>query len=265
MIEVYMKKVVLWRLRRLAFIPLFFLIALPLMGVDLESYEFNDKLLSLTIPAGPEIFEDAIIFTAPASYRRVGVAFAEEGFAKVHWMRKLMVSQDPLDAPIPPGKKVPDPYKDSGLLFYVYQVPESLREVEYRMVIDGLWTTDPGNPQGKRDNASGIINSVVTMPRPERDPVLHENPKGVLHFSFKGPPGETVTVAGSFNNWDPFMYELREYPQGVYSLDLPLPPGTYQYVFFHRGDRYLDPYNVRRAYTKEGNVASEVIILNNTF
>jgi 1,4-alpha-glucan branching enzyme len=98
------------------------------------------------------------------------------------------------------------------------------------------------------------------MPQVKKEPVLHENPPGILNFSFKGPPGETVTVAGSFNHWDPFMYELREYPEGMYTLSLPLPPGTYQYLFFHRGERYLDPYNFRRSYTREGDAASEVVV-----
>jgi hypothetical protein len=216
--------------------------------------------LSISKPAGPEIFEDAIIFTAPSTHRRVGVALAAEGFAAVHWMQKLMITQDPRDAPIPPGKKVPDPYKDSGVLFFVYQVPKGQQEVEYRLIIDGLWTTDPVNPQSRRDKASGITNSLVVLPQVKQEPVLHESPKGMLNFSFKGPVGETVTVAGSFNGWDPFMYELREYPAGLYTLSLPLPPGTYQYLFFHRGERLLDPYNFRRAYTKEGNIASEIVI-----
>ncbi|MDR2745849.1 MAG: isoamylase [Treponema sp.] len=233
---------------------------LPAAGADLESPEFYDLLLKLPEIRGPQIFQDAIIFTSPSSHRRAGVALAAEGFATVHWMRKLMVSQDPLNAPIPPGKKVPDPYKDSGLLFYVYQAPEGLAEIEYRLVLDGLWTMDPSNPLSRRDRTSGISNSLVVIPAARKEPAFRENPKGVLNFAFKGPPGETVTVAGSFNRWDPFMYELREYPEGVYTLSLPLPPGTYQYLFFHRGERYLDPYNFRRAYTREGDAASEVII-----
>jgi hypothetical protein len=232
---------------------------LSLMGADLESPDFFDRLISLPGTAGPEIFEDAVIFTAPSRYRRAGVALAAEGFSQVHWMQKLLLVQDPQDAPIPPGKKVPDPYKDSGLLFYVYQIPEGLEEVEYRLVIDGLWTADPANPRSRR-NEAGITTSLVILPQVKKEPVLYEPPGGVLHFSFQGPPGETVTVAGSFNDWDPFMYELREYPAGTYTLSLPLPPGTYQYLFFHRGERFVDPYNFRRAYTGEGNIASEVVI-----
>jgi 1,4-alpha-glucan branching enzyme len=94
----------------------------------------------------------------------------------------------------------------------------------------------------------------------EKTPDPLQGPPGSLSFSFRGPPGETVTVGGSFNGWDPFMYELSEGPAGVYSLTLPLPPGKYQYVFFHRGERFLDPYNFGRVYTKDGKVASEIVI-----
>ena len=69
-----------------------------------------------------------------------------------------------------------------------------------------------------------------------------------------------ITVAGSFNGWDPFMYELKERTAGEYALVLPLPPGTYYYVFFHRGQRILDPNNHNRAYTRDGKIASKAVI-----
>jgi hypothetical protein len=229
-------------------------------AADTESYEFIDRLLSLGGPGAPALYEDAVIFTAPSSCRRVGVAFAHEGFSKVYWFRRLLVPQDPLDAPIPPGKKQPDPYRDAGILFYVYQAPETIRELEYRLIIDGLWTTDPANSLSRKDRVSGLRYSVVSLPAREPAPGPLKGPPGTLSFSFKGPPGETVTVAGSFNGWDPFMYELAENPEGVYSLTLPLPPGKYQYVFFHRGERFLDPYNFNRVYNNEGKAFSEIEI-----
>jgi hypothetical protein len=227
-------------------------------AADMESYEFIDRLLSLNGPGAPEIFEDAVIFTASSSLRRVGVAFAYENFSKIYWFRQLVIPQDQLNAPIPAGKKAPALYKDSGILFYAHQVPESISELEYRLVIDGLWTVDPANPQSRRDSVSGLVYSVVSMPPRSPSPGLLKGPPGSLSFNFKGPPGETVTVGGSFNGWDPFMYELTEGPAGVYTLNLPLPPGIYQYVFFHRGQRYLDPYNPRRIYAKDGKAASEI-------
>jgi hypothetical protein len=229
-------------------------------AADTESYQFIDRLLSRNGPGAPEFFEDAVIFTASSSLRRVGVAFAHEGFAKVYWFRKLLVPQDPLGAPIPPGKKVPDPYRDSGILFHVLQLPENLEKLEYRLVIDGLWTTDPSNPLVNRDSRTGLAYSVLPVPGIKRDPSPLRGPPGSLQFFFKGPPGETVTVAGNFNGWDPFMYELIESPAGVYSLTLPLPPGTWQYVFFHRGERFLDPYNFNRVYDREGKAASQIVI-----
>jgi hypothetical protein len=230
-------------------------------AADWETAENIDRLLSLSGPEAPVILEDAVLFTASSSLRRVGVAFAYEDFSKIYWFQKLLVPQDPLGAPIPPGKKVPDPYKDSGILFYVHQLPKDKnpQELEYRLVINGLWTTDPANPQTRRDGVSGLTWSVLPLPPRKPLPDLLQTP-GSLSFNFKGPPGETVTVAGSFNGWDPFMYELREYPAGTYTLNLPLPPGKYQYVFFNRGERFLDPYNPSRVWSRDGKAASEVII-----
>ncbi|MDR2433096.1 MAG: glycogen-binding domain-containing protein [Treponema sp.] len=227
-------------------------------AADFESYEFIDRLLSLSVPGAPEIFEDAVIFTAPSAFRRVGVAFAYENFSKIYWFRQLMLPQEGLDAPIPPGKKVPDPFKDSGILFYAHQVPAGISELEYRLIINGLWTVDTANPQIRRDGVTGLAYSVVSLPLRSPAPGPLEGPPGSLSFSFRGPPGETVTVAGSFNGWDPFMYELAEGPAGVYTFNLFLPPGTYQYAFFHRGERFPDPYNSRRIYAKDGRAVSEI-------
>jgi hypothetical protein len=229
-------------------------------AADIESYQFIDRLLSLDGPGAPELYEDAVLFTAPSSHRRVGVAFAHEGFSQVYWFRQLLIPQDPVAAPIPPGKKRPDPYHDSGILFYVHPLPANVGELEYRLIIDGLWTTDPANTLTRRDRVSGLVYSVIPVPAAEKTPGPLNGPPGSLSFSFKGPSGETITVAGSFNGWDPFMYELTEGPAGLYSLTLPLPPGRYQYVFFHRGERFLDPYNFARVYRKDGKAASEIVI-----
>lgn len=228
-------------------------------AVDTESYEFIDHLLSLSGPGRPEIFEDGVIFTAPSSYRRVGIAFAHEGFAQVYWFRKLLFPKDNPTLEEEKNKKKP-PYTDSGILFYVYTVPEHIRELEYRLVIDGLWTTDPGNPES-RMTPSGLTHSVVAIPTTSgKAPSTFDAPEGSLSFSYTAPPGESVTVAGNFNGWDPFMYTLQEKTPGRYSLTLPLPPGTYQYVFFHRGQRVLDPHNPNRVYTKDGKIASVALI-----
>jgi hypothetical protein len=243
-------------------------------AVDLESYQFIDRLLSLQAPGAPVIFEDSVIFTAPSSYRRVGISFAHENFSRVHWYEKLMVPEDPavLAAATARKEKNINPNKDSGMLFHVQLIPEGIQNMDYRMIIDGLWTPDPHNPvTNSPQNSSattaartpslsagsaGIILSRVVIPALPSGTVV-QPPAGTLRLNFSAAPGETITVGGSFNSWDPFMYEMEETRPGFYTFTLPLPSGTYQYVFFHRGERILDPYNFRTIYTKEGKTASE--------
>jgi len=227
---------------------------------DWESYELVNRLLSMQRPGEPVIHDDYVLFTADSGIRRIGVSFAHENFSVVYWFQTLMISQDRLNPVILPGEKEPRPNRDSGIKFYVYNVPNHIRDLEYRLVINGLWTTDPSNPLVKRDPVSGLSLSYLQMPARSVKPNPLNGLPGGLVFTFNAPPGETVTVAGSFNSWDPFMYELREGPSGVYSITLPLPPGTYQYVFFHRGQRYVDPINPIRSYSRSGSAASEITV-----
>jgi len=234
----------------------FLIICIGILGAaDLESYEFIDTLLNLRGPAAPVVYDDAVIFTAPSSWRRVGISFAYEDFSRVYWLKQLLYPRDPAEIT---GRRNVSPYQDSGMLFHVQIIPENIGDLDYRMVIDGLWTTDPMNPVTVA-GTGGIYNSRVSMPARLRAPLPDASP-GLLSFTFYAPPGEKITVGGNFNNWDPFMYEMKETGNGIYSLYLALPPGTYQYVFFHRGERHLDPVNPDRIYTKDGKPASQAQI-----
>jgi hypothetical protein len=231
-----------------------------LEAIDTESYQFIDHLLTIREPGEPEIFEDGVIFTAPSTHRRVGVSFAHEGFSRVYWFQQLLKAKDTLTPREEKSKNIVDQYRDSGILFHVHTVPPEIRELEYRLVIDGLWTTDPLNPRYRIDQKSGIVRSTIAIPEIPKTHTAFEGPPGTLAFNYEAPSGEIITVAGSFNGWDPFMYEMRETRPGHYALTLPLPPGTYQYVFIHRGQRILDPYNHNRAYTAEGIAATEAVV-----
>jgi hypothetical protein len=68
-------------------------------AVDYSSFSFNDRLLSMSGPGAPVLFENEVIFTASSRSRRVGIAFAHEGFSRVHWFKKLMTTTDE-DAPL---------------------------------------------------------------------------------------------------------------------------------------------------------------------
>jgi len=225
----------------------------------IDSFEVLGFLLGLSEPRPPEIIDNMVIFTASSSWRRVGIAFAHEDFARVHWFRPLLVTEDPLER-IRRGRRA-SPYRDSGVAFHIHEIPEGATRLEYRLIINGLWTTDPSHTNTRRDNVSGTTLSVVSVPPGQQArPQFVREQRGGMTFVFRGPPGETVTVAGSFNNWDPFMYELREGPSGVYSIHIPLLPGVYQYAFFHRGERIPNPENPVWVFSREGKVASEIVI-----
>ncbi|MDR3167665.1 MAG: glycogen-binding domain-containing protein [Treponema sp.] len=241
---------------------LLFIIIGTIGAADIESYQFIDHLLNLSGPGKPDVYEDKVIFTASSYYRRVGIAFAHEGFARVYWFEKLLIPRNDETPPESQNNKRVDPYRDSGLLFFIYDRPENMQELRYRMVIDGLWTTDPLNPLRITDPATGLTHSLVSVSSQAPSPAtgLAGSPPGTLQVSYTAPPGERITLAGSFNGWDPFMYELRETKPGFYSLTLLLPPGVYQYVLFYRGERILDPNNLNRVYTREGQTANEWVI-----
>jgi len=255
-------KTICLNLLKIGLLTVFFSIfaVFSLSAEDWETYGIVDKLISLPGPGAPFIYDNYLIFTAPSNLRRIGVAFAHENFSSIYWYRQLLIPQDPLGAPILPGEKTVRPFKDSGIQFHVYRIPENIKELEYRLVINGLWTIDPENTNVRRDPVSGLSMSVISAPsRVQRHDPLKGLPKG-LDFIFNAPPGETITIAGDFNGWDPFMYELKESPRGVYNISLPLTTGTYQYVFFYRGRRYTDPGNPVRVYAKDGSAASVIVV-----
>ena len=228
-------------------------------AVDIESYQFISHLRNITQPGKPEIFEDGVLFTASSSLQRVGISFAHENYAKVHWFQRLMVPKDPADLLVD-GKvsnKI-DPYEDSGLMFHIEPIPAGIKNMDYRLIINGLWTTDPTNPN-RVLGPSGVVESRFLLPEKPVTAMASAAP-GTYTFNFYAPTGETITVAGSFNRWDPFMYELRETSRGFYTLTLPLSPGNYQYVFFYRGEQIPDPENTRRLYMRDGRIVSEAAV-----
>ena len=226
-------------------------------AVDTESYQFIDYLRGISAPAKPEIYEDGVIFTASSTFQRVGISFSHEGYSRVHWFKRLMIPEDMVQlVSAEKNRSKINPNRDSGIMFHVESIPAGIKNMDYRLIIDGLWMVDPLNPLVVTGN-SGVVESRLPLPARFSTALAMGAPPGTYRFSYRSGPGESITVGGTFNNWDPFMYELREQSPGLYTLTLPLPPGSFQYVFFHRGERIPDPDNTRRLYTRDGKIVSE--------
>lgn len=229
-----------------------FCIALPSWGADIESTQYTKLVSRISRVQGPVVDGKYVTFTADGSARFTGIAFDFEDYKTIHPFQRI-VRRDQY------GKPEKD---DSGklreiILFYIAKVPPATREIHYRMVVNGLWSTDPLNADTAYDYDNGMDVSVIPVDYYE---VFQTNSvkKGEVTFACEAEPGSVVTLAGTFNNWDPFMYEMTEVSPGKYELSLPLPRGTWYYDYFIGTSQIPDTTNHNHAYTKDGRVASVV-------
>jgi 1,4-alpha-glucan branching enzyme len=62
-----------------------------------------------------------------------------------------------------------------------------------------------------------------------------------VHFEFKNPTAQNVSVAGTFNHWQPEAKTLHPSDSGLWTKDTALAPGTYEYCFVVDGKWIPDP------------------------
>ena len=68
-------------------------------------------------------------------------------------------------------------------------------------------------------------------------------------FSFQPPiPAATVTVAGTFNNWDATRNPMSDPDgDGIWTVVIELPPGSYEYKFVVNGDSWYEDPNAEES------------------
>ncbi len=217
-------------------------------NVLVEDLDLHVFLAGLRSAVPPRVFNNTLALTVSGPYRVVLAAFAHEGYAKLH----------PFDR------------NKQGVFVLAYPVPLARSEpLMYRLVIDGSWTVDPLNPRTSIDTASRAEVSVVDIPYLDDRKlgaykILADDGK-TARFLFRAESGKTVTVYGDFDNWDPFIHELRETEPGIYTLELPLPEGTHRYAFVYGGDVLPDPLNPKREKNAEGKIVSVLVVGSGSF
>lgn len=97
---------------------------------------------------------------------------------------------------------------------------------QYKFIVDGEWMTDPKNPHiGQLD---GHKNSVSVV-------------KSNHTFMLKAfPNAKEVHLAGNFNDWSGYTMKKVD---GVWMMDIYLPPGKCLYKFIVDGKWIIDPGN----------------------
>jgi hypothetical protein len=211
------------------------------LGRVIDSLPLHLELAGMKTAKPPLTIEGELVLSASGPYRFVAAAFAHEGFSTLHAYER----------------------NKHGVFVLAYPIPLKLRgELEYRVIVDGVWTVDPVNPERTVDPETGLELSVARVPylsdlRLGRYRVWDEEER-TARFIFRGASGESVTVCGDFDNWDPFIHEMEETSPGVYRLDLPLPPGRHYYTYVYRGETLPDPLNPLKAASKDGKVVSVI-------
>jgi hypothetical protein len=207
----------------------------PLFGANPLSLDI--AVMTLTAAQPPRMVDDKLILSYKPSHpvRYVAARFAHESWKILHTYAR----------------------NEHDVFVLDYAVPEGVRDIRYRIVVDGLWITDPANPRVDSD-AMGDEFSVVTLESEPVRPIV--NPKlersGAVTFTFRGTPGRRVSLLGDFNNWDPFMDYLAEKSPGFYTLTLRMPAGPHWYVFFTEGRRVLDMFNAESGVDPDGTTVS---------
>ncbi len=214
--------------------------ALPAAGPT--PTELQLKLLGIREAGPPELLGGKLLLTyrADRPVRRVVARFAHEDYSRLHVYQRSA----------------------TGVFILVYDLPEDLAEVRYRIAVDGLWMADPANPRLEPD-AFGTEFSLVAFDEPPTRPLDSPEfgPDGVVTLWLRAAPGKTrVSVSGTFNNWDPFLYPLIEVRPGLYQVRLRLLPGRYWYHFWVDGVRRLDPINLATGLDEDGATVSTFLV-----
>jgi len=217
----------------------------PTTAKDIADYARSKIIDQIEQPCPPYVQDGYLIFTADKSARFVGIAFGYENFRIIHPFQRL--SHYETD-----GKPV------DSVLFYITSYPKDVDEVSYKLIIDGLWTTDPLNSKRSFDKQTNSMLSIVNVERPE--PITEKASNGNVRFVYYGESGQSIRLGGTFNNWDSYMYEMTEVSPGIYQIELPLPPGVYYYNFYNGINAMIDLKNSERAYTVDGRTASIIYV-----
>jgi hypothetical protein len=210
---------------------------------QVESLALHVELASLSQARPPFVHEENLVLSAKGPWRSVGASFEFEHFTQVHAFQR----------------------NAQGVFLLVLPIPlETRAPLAYRLILDGVWTSDPANPlRAPARGSVGAELSLAEVPflsseRPGIWKILQDDGRTV-RFRWRGPSGEFVTVAGDFNNWDPFLNELEETAPGLYELSLRLAPGAHFYTFVNRGRVFTDPLNPSVVATMEGKMVSTIV------
>lgn len=118
----------------------------------------------------------------------------------------------------------------------------------------------------------GVTGEYAAVPDAQRrtgeQPVVQTAPVSrtrdtvfVTRFMFVGAQAKQVALVGDFNDWDQGAMPLKKLQNGVWTVEVELPPGRYNYAFLVDGERWLaDPAAPRAVGDDFGRPSSVVTV-----
>ena len=223
---------------------LIFMNIMTAFGIEGNSLSIHIEISELTEAHSPMFIDNHILFTyynGKKYTRRVAIAFGYDNYRQVYPFMK----------------------NEYNVFFFIAEIPEKTDFLNYRLIVDGVWTHDPVN-----DNSflspEQIRVSNLNIPKRFNEyfttPLIYDN--GNVRFIYKDQENKHIYLSGNFNNWDPFMLRMTEDKKdpGTYTISLRMAPGKHFYTFVSDGITIQDPNNPNKALDSRGNAVSFIEI-----
>jgi 1,4-alpha-glucan branching enzyme len=81
-----------------------------------------------------------------------------------------------------------------------------------------------------------------------------------VEFKLDAVHARSVTIAGTFNGWDPNKTPMRKDGSAVWKATVPLPPGRHEYRFVVDGQWLCDPHSQEVVPNPFGGQNSVIIV-----
>lgn len=148
---------------------------------------------------------------------------------------------------------------DNGI--WSVRIPMPKGNYQYKFFVDNLWIADPMNQANGYDEMGQMVSSlrvatdfVDTKTKPHD---IERIPYKFKYFNPRLPSRMTISVIGSFNDWDPTMHIMTDKDQDkIWETIAYLRPGNYHYRFKVGNEVFLDPYNPKQKKWEDGQPAS---------
>ncbi len=226
-------------------------------------------LASIKSPTAPFSYGKYFIFTHydKSEDARASIAFADEQYAQTHHFVRLK--------------------SNPKILVYILPKKETATTLQYRLVINGVWTHDYQNPNSLIDENNVHVSTSTMSPLPRmffpsfvynsKKKQLRfflyldiENPQTLTDTSLQEVDATTIQhvpiyVVGNFSAWDPFLIRMQKSPEqeNLYYADVTLDKGTYYYYFQVGNYDILDPRNRSIVPRRTEDLYVNTLIINN--